>query len=54
MSINNEGTILASASDKGTIIRIYRISYSLFLQEFKRGKKKLKLIISVLIIMENF
>ena len=40
MSINNEGTILASASDKGTIIRIHRISDGIFLQEFKRGKEK--------------
>ena len=40
ISVYNEGTILASASDKGTIIRIHRISDGILLQEFKRGKEK--------------
>ena len=37
ISINNDGTMLASSSNEGTIIRIHRISDGLFLQEFKRG-----------------
>ena len=47
MCINNEG-ILASASDKETIIRFIEFLMAFF------TKKKLKLIIFVLIIMENF
>ena len=38
--INNEGTILATASERGTIIRTFRCIDGLVLQEFKRGNEK--------------
>lgn len=40
MAMNREGTLIATASDKGTIIRIYRCIDGVFLQEFRRGKEK--------------
>ena len=38
--INNEGTILATASERGTIIRTFRCIDGLVLQKFKRGNEK--------------
>ena len=43
ISINNDGTMLASSSDEGTNIRIHRISDGLFLQEFKRGIENIEI-----------
>ena len=40
MAMNKEGTLIATASDKGTIIRIYRCIDGSFIQEFRRGKEK--------------
>ena len=40
ISMNKEGTILASASEKGTIIRIFSCINGGVLQEFKRGTEK--------------
>lgn len=37
LSINNDGTLLATASDKGTIIRIFSIPTSSKLFQFRRG-----------------
>lgn len=39
-ALNYDGSLIAIASDKGTIIRIYRTVDGMFLQEFKRGKEK--------------
>ena len=39
-ALNYDGSLIAIASDKGTIIRIYRTNDGMFLQEFKRGKEK--------------
>ena len=38
--MNKEGTILASASEKGTRIRIFNCINGVLLQEFKRGSEK--------------
>ena len=45
ISINNEGTLLATASDKGTLIRIFLISKSDDhpIHVLKRGKKNVKI-----------
>lgn len=40
ISMNNDGTLLATASDKGTIIRLFQVSSGNILQEFRRGKEK--------------
>ena len=40
IAMNNEGTLIATASNKGTLIRIYRCIDGAFIQEFKRGKEK--------------
>ncbi|CAN6631080.1 SVP1-like protein 2 [Trichomonascus vanleenenianus] len=37
LALNNNGTILASASDTGTIIRLHTTSNTAFLHEFRRG-----------------
>jgi WD40 repeat protein len=44
ISINNDGTMLASSSDQGTIIRIHRISDGLFLKEFKNDNSEINYI----------
>lgn len=38
--MNNDGTLLATSSDKGTIIRLFYVSNGNILQEFRRGKEK--------------
>lgn len=44
ISMNNEGTILATASDKGTLIRIFLISRSDHpISVLRRGKKNVKM-----------
>lgn len=40
LSINNDGKLLAAASDKGTIIKIFSCTDGACLQEFRRGKEK--------------
>jgi len=37
LALNDDGTILATASEKGTVIRIFSAVNGSFLQEFKRG-----------------
>ena len=43
ISINNDGSLLASANENGTVIRIHSCSDGTFLQEFKRGIEKAKI-----------
>lgn len=43
MSINNNGTLIATSNENGTIIRIHSCSDGAFLQEFKRGHEKAKI-----------
>ena len=43
ISINNNGTLIASANESGTIIRIHSCKDGFFLQEFKRGMEKAKI-----------
>ena len=38
IGINNDGTLIASASDKGKIIRIFHLHKGEFIEEFSRGK----------------
>ena len=40
ISLNNDGTLLASTNDKGIIIRIHNTLNGDLLTELKRGKKK--------------
>ena len=39
LALNKDGKILATASDKGTIFRIYNVSDGIKLTEFRRGTK---------------
>lgn len=39
MTLNSDGTILATASDKGTIIRLFRADDGTFIHEVRRGSK---------------
>ena len=43
ISMNSNGTLLASANEHGTIIKIHSCSDGAFLQEFKRGIEKAKI-----------
>ena len=43
MSINNDGTLISTANQNGTIIRIHSCIDGAFLQEFKRGHEKAKI-----------
>ena len=38
--INSDGTLVATASNKGQIIRVFCISNGNFIEEFRRGKEK--------------
>ena len=40
ISINSEGTLVATASNNGHIIRLFCISNGQFIEEFRRGKEK--------------
>jgi WD40 repeat protein len=40
LSMNRDGSLLATASVKGTLIRIYRTSDSMLIQELRRGSEK--------------
>ena len=39
LALNSDGSLVATASDKGTLIRIYRSDNGEFLQEVRRGKE---------------
>ena len=39
LSINQNGTLLATASDKGTLIRVYNVQESKLITELRRGSK---------------
>ena len=43
VSINNDGNILATASDKGTLIRIFNINNGELITELRRGSKNVKI-----------
>ena len=40
ISINSDGTLVAVASNKGQIIRLFCVSDGQFIEEFRRGKEK--------------
>jgi WD40 repeat protein len=40
MALNNDGTLLATASDKGTLIRIHQTIDGAPIQEVRRGSDK--------------
>lgn len=40
IAMNSDGSLLATSSDKGTLIRIFRAEDGSFLQELRRGKDK--------------
>ena len=41
--MNNEGTILATASDKGTLIRLFNVLKLEMITELRRGAKNVKI-----------
>ena len=43
IALTNDGSLLATASDKGTLIRIFKTSNGLFLQEVRRGKDQVEI-----------
>ena len=43
ITMNNYGTILATASDKGTIFRLFNVSTGELITELRRGKKNAKI-----------
>lgn len=40
LSMNNDGSILATSSENGTIIRLFRVIDGIQLKEFRRGREK--------------
>ena len=40
LALNSDGTLLATCSDKGTLIRIFKAEDGTFLQELRRGSEK--------------
>ena len=40
ISFNNNGSIMATASDRGTLIRLFLTETGYFFQEIRRGKDK--------------
>ena len=40
ISLSNDGRLLATSSERGTLIRVYESETGTFLQEFRRGKEK--------------
>ena len=44
MTISRDGSILATASDKGTLIRLFRISEGVLIQEVRRGSDKAEIL----------
>ena len=52
--INNDGNILATASDKGTLIRIFSINSGELITELRRGAKNVKITCLVFDIGNNY
>ena len=40
ISINSDGTLVATANNKGQVIRVFAVSNGEFIEEFRRGKEK--------------
>lgn len=40
ISVNSNGSLVATASNKGTIIRVFYVENGQFIEEFRRGKEK--------------
>ena len=54
VSVNNEGNVLATASDKGTLIRIFNINNGDLITELRRGTKNVKITCVVFDIGNNY